>query len=539
MSFKENKKYLLDCTLRDGGYINDWEFGIDNIISMFERVVDANVDFLEVGFIDERREYDSNRSIFPDTKSIAKTFCNVDKKNTKVVAMIDYGTCDIKNIQDKKDSFLDGIRVIFKKHLRREALEFCSELKKKGYLVFAQLVSTTSYSDDEMKDLADLVNRVEPFAVSIVDTYGLLHRDNLIHYFSMLDNELNKKIILGYHAHNNFQMGYSNCLSFFQQETERDVLVDGSLYGMGKSAGNAPIELIAMSLNNLYNKKYDMDQILEAIDVSVLNFYKSATWGYNMFYFIAALNDCHPNYVSYLMNKKTLSIKSINKILNSISTNKKLMYDKKLIETLYFEYQSNIVDDKKDIIELSNVLKDREVILLGPANSMNTERDKIKNYINQNKPIVIAINDIHNDINLDYVFISNSKRYAQMSYKLINKNCKLIFTSNVTPVKRDEDSFLLDYVKLIDENTDIIDNSLVMFIKVLMDVKCKRVSLAGFDGYYVDKSNYYDKDKEYDFAKKKSKYLNEYTSNFLKSAREKIDINFVTKSIYEGMLYEN
>ena len=539
MPFYKNKKYLLDCTLRDGGYINDWEFGINNIISIFERLVDANIDFLEIGFIDERRQYDVNRSIFPDTTSIDKTFHNIDKKNTKVVAMIDYGTCDIKYIKDKKDSFIDGIRVIFKKHLRREALTFCEELKKKGYIVFAQLVSTTSYSDDEIKDLADIVNSVEPFAVSIVDTYGLLHRDNLIHYFNILDELLNKKIILGYHAHNNFQMGYANCLSFFQQDTEREILVDGSLHGMGKSAGNAPIELIAMSLNNLYDKKYDIDQILEAIDANVLNFYKSATWGYNMFYFIAALNDCHPNYVRYLMNKKTLSIKSINKILKNISLDKKLMYDKKLIETMYFEYQNNIVDDRKDILELSKILKDREVILLGPANSIYVEKDKIKKYICENKPIVIAINDIFRDINLDYVFISNSKRYSQMSYKIIDKNCKLIFTSNVTPIERDKNSFLLDYVKLIDENTDIIDNSLVMFIKVLIEVKTKKVSLAGFDGYYIDKSNYYDKDKEYDFAKKKSKYLNDYTTNFLKTAREMIEINFITKSIYEGMLYEN
>ena len=533
MSLVNNEKFLLDCTLRDGGYINDWEFGVDNIISILERLVAADIEFLEIGFIDERRDYDVNRTIFPNTASIKKTFCKIDKKNTKVVAMIDFGTCDIKNIEDKENSFIDGIRVIFKKHIRREALDFCKLLKDKGYMVFAQLVSTTSYTDEEIIDLSKLVNNINPFAVSIVDTYGLLHQDNLIHYFTLLDKLLNKEIMIGYHAHNNFQMGYSNCLSFLNQETKRAVLVDGSLYGMGKSAGNAPIELIAMSMNNLYKKNYDINHILEAIDANVLNFYKSSTWGYNMFYFIAALNDCHPNYVSYLMNKKTLSIKSINKILHDIPNNQKLMYEKTLIEKMYFEYQNNIVDDTKDTKILINELKNKEVVLLGPANSMKTERENIKKYIKENDVVVISINDIPDDIKVDFAFVSNSKRYAQMSYKLITEKCKLIFTSNVTPNKRDEDSLLLNYLRLIDETTDIIDNSLVMFIKVLIEVNCKKVSLAGFDGYYIDKSNYYNKDKEYDFAKKKAKYLNDYTSKFIKEAKEKIDINFITESIYE------
>ena len=72
---------LLDCTLRDGGYNNDWEFGQDTLISLFERSVSSGVEFIEVGFIDDRRTFDINRSIMPNTSCAEKIWGNLDKRN--------------------------------------------------------------------------------------------------------------------------------------------------------------------------------------------------------------------------------------------------------------------------------------------------------------------------------------------------------------------------------------------------------------------------------------------------------------------------
>ena len=181
-----NKISLLDCTLRDGGYLNDWKFGRKHLNSIFERLVDANVDIIEIGFIDERRPFDIDRSIMPDTESVDKIYGHLDRKQAMVVGMIDYGTCSLNNIQPCRESFLDGIRVIFKKHLMYEAMEYCWELKKLGYKVFSQLVSISSYNDQEFMKLIELVNDVKPYAVSIVDTYGLLHPEDLLHYYGIL-----------------------------------------------------------------------------------------------------------------------------------------------------------------------------------------------------------------------------------------------------------------------------------------------------------------------------------------------------------------
>ena len=161
---------LLDCTLRDGGYINDWEFGHDELICLYERIVSSGVDIIEVGFLDDRRPFDINRSIMPDTDSVERIYGRVNRRRAMIVGMIDYGTCSLSHISKCEDSYLDGIRVIFKKHLMKEAVAFCRELKKLGYQVFVQAVSITSYSDEELLELIRLVNEIEPYAVSSVDT---------------------------------------------------------------------------------------------------------------------------------------------------------------------------------------------------------------------------------------------------------------------------------------------------------------------------------------------------------------------------------
>lgn len=125
-------RFLLDCTLRDGGYVNDWEFGHDKIIEIFERLVSSGVDYIEVGFLDDRRPFDINRTIMPDTQAVNKIFAGLDKGNAMILGMIDYGTCSIDHIQPCKDTFLDGIRVIFKEHLMYEALAYCKQLKDLG-----------------------------------------------------------------------------------------------------------------------------------------------------------------------------------------------------------------------------------------------------------------------------------------------------------------------------------------------------------------------------------------------------------------------
>jgi 4-hydroxy 2-oxovalerate aldolase len=526
---------LLDCTLRDGGYVNDWYFGNDVIQYIFERLTESQVDIIEIGFIDDKRPFDKNYSIYPDTASINQVFSGLDKKNSFVVAMIDFGTCDIKQIQPAKDSFLDGIRVIFKKEKMIPAFQYIHQLIQLGYKVFAQAVSITSYNNEELLDFISHANRIKPNFVSIVDTYGLLHPSELFRLAKVMDQNLLPEISLGFHGHNNFQMAYANSISFLDLKFNRGILVDGTLYGLGKSAGNAPIELLGMYLNENYNKNYKIDQFLDAIQTNILDIFKNYPWGYSFFYYLAASNKCHPNYVSFLTTKRTLSISSINQILQEIEKPKKLNFDQKYIESLYLKHLHNEFDDNKELQFIQSIFDERLILVIGPGSSVLSESYKIHEFISKHNPIVFSINYIPTSFSVDYVFLTNSQRYSQLKVKLkSNHNNKISFivTSNINFIENIP-YIKLNFSTLIDESSEFPDNSLHMILRLFIALKQKKVYLSGFDGYTPDSLNYFDRTMQYSFVKDKADKLNNLGIEFLGKASSQIDITFITNSLYK------
>lgn len=524
---------LLDCTLRDGGFINDWEFGHEQIINIFERSVAAGIDVVEVGFIDERREFDINRTIMPDGMAVNTIFEGLEPGNSMIVGMIDYGTCSEDKIPDCKDSFMDGIRVIFKKKDSEAAIDFCKKLKEKGYKMFVQPVSVTSYSDNEMEALVEAVNGLKPYAMSIVDTYGLLHQGKLLRYFEIIDKGLDKEIVLGYHAHNNFQLGYSNAIALIEKNPDRNMCIDGSIYGMGKGAGNVPLELLAMYMNDFHDKSYDLNSLLEALDTGIMEIYMKSPWGYSLKYFLAASNDCHPKYVQNLMQKRTLSIKSINELLDQIDEAEKLTYNENHIEKLYFDYQQSEINDRKTIEKLTEVLKGVKPLILGPGKNIVLQQDRVKKYIEEKNPLIISINYIPEGYDVDYVFLSNSKRYVGTSGSFLKskRKPKIIATSNVTKITGEFD-YTIDYSSLIDPDFEIRDSSFIMLLKLLISLGIKECALAGFDGY-IEGENYFNMSMEYAFVKNKASLLNEYTSEALQTLGKNMKFEFVTDTVYK------
>ena len=528
---------LLDCTLRDGGYVNDWKFGHDNLVGIFERLVDANIDIIEVGFLDDRRPFDIDRSIMPDTASVEKIWGKADRKQAMVVGMIDYGTCDIANIQPCSESYLDGIRVIFKEHLMHDAMEYCRQIKELGYKVFAQLVSVTTYTKETMLDLIELVNDVKPYAVSMVDTYGLLKPKTLLEYYEILDENVCPEVQIGFHAHNNFQLAYANALAFLNKpDKKHDIVVDGTLYGMGKSAGNAPLELLAMSLNEEFGKDYKINSMLESIEESVMEFFNQSPWGYKLFFYLCALNKCHPSYLSYYQEKDNLSVSKLNDILAQIEPKpKKLLYDKAIADNLYDSFVTENCSDQADKSKLTEVLKNRSVLLVGPGKNIGLQQDKVQKYIEEEKPYVISINYIPDSIDVDCVFVTNVKRYQQLVSVLEldkNKDVSIIATSNVE-CRAGEFDFQVNRAPLLEENQRIKDNSFLMLIKLLDEIGIGAVACAGFDGYSEEEDNYLNPEMEYYFVKKEAVNLNKHMRESIYEYRRTMDIRFLTFSLYD------
>lgn len=523
---------LLDCTLRDGGYVNDWDFGHDNLISIFERTVDAGVDIVEVGFIDERRPYDYNRSIFPDIESVKRTFAGVKKRPSMVLGMIDYGTCQPENIEPCEESFLDGIRVIFKKQKMYDAMKFCGQLKTLGYKVFSQLVSITAYNDRELAELIHLVNAVEPYAVSMVDTYGLLDPSKMLHYYEILDKNVNPCVRIGFHAHNNFQLAYANTMAFLEKETARDIVADGTLFGMGKSAGNAPLELVAMFMNNKYNTKYDVQSMMESIEESIKPFFSKSPWGYNMYFYLSASNGCHPSYVQYLQNKENLSVSKVNEILSRIEPNeKKLLYDNTLIERLYQNYVLSENTDDRDYAMLGRELQGKHILLIGPGKNIKLQFEKVRRYIDEFHAVTISINYKPDKITPDYVFLTKANRYNEMSTVLLEGNIKTIATSNIE-CRNGRFDYQIYRAPLLEQKEEIKDNSFLMLLKVLRKAGVNHVACAGLDGYSDKEENYAVPGMEYDFVKRAAAHLNYHIRSVITEEFGDMDIDFITYSHY-------
>ena len=326
---------LLDCTLRDGGYVNNWEFGHAAILSIFNNLVLAKIENIEVGFLNNSEKHSFDRTINPSVDSYNKIFENINKNHSKVFGMIKYGTFDIASIEPHDErSFIDGIRVIFRKQDIVPALEYCLQIKNKGYFLSINPVSIHTYNETELYQLIELVNKINPQTLSIVDTCGLLDRDTVTNYFSIINKNLLPTIALGYHSHNNFQLAFSNALDLLDLKSNRTLILDGSLYGMGRCAGNACLELLVMYLNKKYSKNYDINSILEVIDKEIIKIRQKYEWGYSLSSFVAALNDCHPNYAKFLMKNNNLSAQETNKILQNIDINKKNIFDENYVNGL-------------------------------------------------------------------------------------------------------------------------------------------------------------------------------------------------------------
>lgn len=528
------KQLLLDCTLRDGGYVNDWEFGFGSIKSIISRLDKSGVDMIEIGFVDQRRPYDENRTIYPDVKSISPIFKNLKKPKALIFAMIDYGTCGIDKICPRLEASIDGIRVIFKKKDQDGAMELLRQIKEKGYKIVVNPVSITSYNDEELKALIKKINRVQPFAVTVVDTYGLMHSRELLHYFNIYNEKLNPDIILGYHAHNNFQMAYANSITLMNKRIKRTISIDGTLFGMGKSAGNASLELIAMYMNEVQGRNFDIDQLQEAIDTDIQREYQKQRWGYNTEYYISALNDCHPSYVQYLRKRGTLSVKSINQILRSIPSEKKLSFDSELIETLYSSYQRNTINDTNVLETLQKALSERKLLLLGPGKTIEDHISEVQRFIELNNPIIVSINFLNENYPIDYVFISNSKRYSQFFDKIYGETSrvKLICTSNITQ-NGEETGMQVNYSSLLASEECILDNPLILFIHLLDKIGVKEFFMAGFDGYVPGlNGNYYGAYIPYLYCQQDLIARNEAISKEIASYKGKIAITSITPTRY-------
>ena len=530
---------ILDCTLRDGGRIINCAFPNSQIKDIAYRLADANIDIIEVGFLRDAKSvnYQGNSTFFTDVDQI-RPFVN-RKKDTMYVAFIDYGMFDFSTLKPYDGTSIDGLRIGFTRknfeNDHEEILECLAEVKQKGYKLFVQGVNSLGYTDRELLGIVDIVNQIQPEGFGIVDTYGAMYMDDVDRLYTIVDHNLDENIAIDFHSHNNYQLSFAFAQEIIRLSNgKREVIIDGTLNGMGKCAGNLNTELLVDYLVRKRNYDYDFDAILDIIDDHIYNYHLQHQWGYSIPALMGGIYRSHPNNIIYLTEKFRLATKDIKYIISMIDPDKRMRYDYDNIQRLYQEYNHVKVDDKENLALLERILKGKKILLLMPGQSISQYKDEILKKIEAENLFVITVNfrDETFDKYSELAFWGSQKRYEH--YTDLRKEVTSLITSNIESDM--EDDIIVNYDSFVDRTQEYSDNASLMLMRILQRVGVVSYYVAGFDGFTVNGS-YYNKT---DFSEERfrsqyesiNKGVAHQLSMFADSLNHPEDIQFVTPSIY-------
>lgn len=526
-----NTVKMLDCTLRDGGYCNDWQFGRRTIQKIISGLEEAKIDYIECGFLTDKTIHTPDISKFNFINELDEYLTNENVADN-LVFMLNYGEFNVENLpQYAKNCKIFGLRLAFHKKDCEMALRVARIIQEKGYKVFLQPMVVMSYTDAEFLELIKEANEIKPYAFYLVDSLGTLYKNNLLHLFYLIDNNLNKEIKIGFHSHNNLQLSFSNAQELLLMNSKRDIIIDSSVFGMGRGAGNLCTELLAQYINKNIDDKYNIIPILEIMDEYIMPIFANKPWGYSAPYYIAAVNECHPNYATYLMGKQTLCIRDIHAIIKHIPINKRQLYDKDLIAEAYREYQAHNIDDGEILKKLSDLCSGKTILILAPGKSLLTYEKRIKEFIKKYNPFIIAVNHVPEIYSFDLVFVSNLKRFKGLNEAYEKLGAKLLCTSNISDGRK---IATINYSSYLNEEDAILDNAGTMIINVMRKIGITKISLAGYDGFETTEAdNYFNNQLNLNIERKNRENINAAMKTYFGKLLSTMDINFITPSVYK------
>lgn len=525
-----NNLKVLDVTLRDGGCVNSFNFGQDYMEKILKALEASGVDIIEVGYIDEKNGTESGRTQYVNETVIPKCILTQKKPDVTYVAMMDYGKFDIEHLNPRTKAGIDGIRMAFHKKNIRDIIPLGRKIIEKGYMFYIQPMVTLRYSDEELLRLIDLINTNLPDAsgLYIVDSFGEMRPNDMSRMLNLVDHNLIPSMTVGFHGHNNLQLSYSNAMAILQFPTTRSILIDCSIMGMGKGAGNLNTELLIEHLNMFYGKKYKIAPLLEVIDKVINQLHDEFNWGYAPEYYLSSTNHCSPSYARHFYNKHMLPIDQVGELLGMIAEEKKVSFDFDYAEDLYRKYnEKKSVDDSSVVNELKKEFLGKKILLVAPGKSIMDYMIRIQEIANDRDILSIGLNL---DLDLDYILATRAEVYNEA----IEKGKKIIVPSNISKGGRGRVK-VLNYRNWIEIDDRTHDSSAVIAMKLLYECGVKEVFLAGFDGFSVSiNENYFDPMMRFpvseEQAERRNKYYKAYIERYVALGMR---ISFITPSKYE------
>jgi len=281
---------VLDCTIRDGGLMNNHAFDDRFVREIFKAVSESGIDYMEIG-------YKNSRKFFPGDKYGAWKFCSDEDilkvtdgipSTTKISVMVDVGRVDMAEIKPKKESPVTMIRTACYVKDVDKAIRMANEFAEKGYETAVNLMAISKVRESELEEcFSQLEKECRCNVVYLVDSNGALYQET-VEYLVKKAKSIIKTKEIGLHAHNNQQLAFGNTIEAIIHNAN---YLDSTIFGMGRAAGNCPTELL---LGFLKNPKFDIRPVLDVISKEMIPLSKKVEWGYVIPYAIAGILDQHP-----------------------------------------------------------------------------------------------------------------------------------------------------------------------------------------------------------------------------------------------------
>jgi 4-hydroxy 2-oxovalerate aldolase len=281
---------VVDCSIRDGGLMNNHQFSHKFVRNVYKALSEAGVDYIELGYRNSKKQFPAEEYgpwKHCTDEDILRVIDGIES-NSKIAVMGDVGRVDMDDVKPASESPIDMIRTaVYVKDIDK-AISMANEFHDKGY---ETTINIMAISRDQGPELDEALEQVEKEckceAVYIVDSFGALDQENVQHLMKRFKKGLKTKEV-GYHGHNNQQLAFSNTIEAVIQNATR---LDGTVFGIGRAAGNCHLELL---LGFLKNPKYDLRPVLDLIAAEFIPLRETLEWGYTIPYAITGMRNEHP-----------------------------------------------------------------------------------------------------------------------------------------------------------------------------------------------------------------------------------------------------
>lgn len=504
---------ILDCTIRDGGYVNNWGFEKKLVREAYRALSKSGVDYIEIGYRGTEKYFDKDKYgiwRFSPEEQVREVIANIN--GAKLALMADFGKIDVDDFCPAEDSVIRMVRLATHKDSLDKAVKVLEQIKEKGYEVALNAMDYSGYSDKERQGLIRLLKNSPIDYIYVVDSYGSLFPFQIRSIIEPLLEIHGVKV--GFHPHNSLQMAFANTLEAINCGAH---IVDSTIYGMGRAAGNLPTEIIVSFLEKEKKAKYNSIPLLNIIDRYFSGLQKENSWGYQLPYMLSGMFQCHPNYAKVLVDSHEYTIEDMWKAMDYIKSRAPIGFSKEILDNLIADgiisgtanapvkensnscLKAPLVKLKSRRVPYLDRYKGRDFLILANGPSLKDHQDKVHKFIAKFDPVILGANYLGGLFTPHYHAFTNKRRFS--SYvDTVDARSKLFIGGSITEEMireyTDRDYERIYYIDALHHDFGIDKGVVttncrtvaVLLLGIAIVMGARRIFAVGMDGYLQNKA---------------------------------------------------